>query len=247
MKKQFVLMALVFMFIVSASTAWATMFTASSGSLSASADFELVKAGSGYDLVITLTNTSTADVMVPADVLTAVFFTIEGDPQLKPYKASLNKNSTVYFGKDDNGSVGGEWAYANGLKGAPLGADEGISSSGLDLFGPKNNFPGINLQGPADVDGLQYGLTSLKDDPKTGNKPVIGENALIHNSVVFLLGELPKKFDLSEITDVSFQYGTKLCEEPNLHGHRVPEPSSLLLLGSGLLGIGILGRKKFSK
>src|SRR5262245_65577780 len=53
-------------------------FTGSSGNLSASATFEVV----GNNLQITLTNTSTFETNVPADVLTAIFFDIDGNPTL---------------------------------------------------------------------------------------------------------------------------------------------------------------------
>jgi hypothetical protein len=89
---------------------------------------------------------------------------------------------------------------------------------------------------------LQYGITSASDNPITGNTPVTGTNALIQNSVTFLLGGLPTSFDLDRelFSDISFQYGTSL-DEPNLP---VPEPATMLLLGSGLLGIAGYGRRK---
>jgi hypothetical protein len=73
-------------------------------------------------------------------------------------------------------------------------------------------FPGSNLQGPADPDGLQYGLTSAGDNPLTGNTPVTGTNALIQNGVVLTLGNLPVGFNLSSISNVTFQYGTALTD-----------------------------------
>jgi hypothetical protein len=54
----------------------AITFSASSGDLSASVEFKQ----DGSNLLVTLTNTSLADVLIPKDVLTAVFFTLPGDP-----------------------------------------------------------------------------------------------------------------------------------------------------------------------
>src|SRR5262249_10093584 len=136
----------------------------------------------GSTLTVTLTNTSTADVFVPTDVLTAVFFDIQNVPPLtlSPSTAMLAPGSTVYYGPTNGGDVGGEWAYAE------TSLAEGVSSSGFGLFGA-GNFGDANLQGPVGVDGLQYGITSAGDDVSTGNTPVTGGNALIKNSVVFTL------------------------------------------------------------
>ncbi len=129
-------------------------FSASLGNLSASVTFEQ----SGSNLFVTLTNTSTADVLIPNDVLTAVFFTLVGDPTLTPISAVLTGGSKVLFPTPCLASpsslcsgpdVGGEWAYKNGLAGAPLGADEGISSAGFGLFAPTDRFSSVNLQGNA--------------------------------------------------------------------------------------------------
>ncbi len=118
------------------------------------------------------------------------------------------------------------------------------------------NFNGPNLEGPDALDGLQYGITSAVDDPTTGNATVTGNYQLIKNSVTFLL-DIPDgaNFDLSNINNVVFQYGTALAD-PQLGGScsgsdcgggsTVPEPTSLLLLGSGIavLGVAALRRKK---
>ena len=214
-------------------------FTDSNGSLSASVTFDIEASG---HLVVTLTNTSTADALVPRDVLTGVFFSISGDPILTPYYATLGPGSTVLFAPAGGAGpdVGGEWAYRGGLTGAPGGANQGISSTGLTLFGPGDLFPGSNLQGPTSPDGLQYGITSAGDDPTTGNSMVTGgDGALIQNSVVFELGATTPGggFELSDISNVSFQYGTALA---------VPEPGTLMLLGSGLAILGFLKRKRLS-
>ncbi|MEK6643580.1 MAG: XDD4 family exosortase-dependent surface protein [Planctomycetota bacterium] len=197
-------------------------FSASSGNLAASATFEVV----GGNLQVTLTNSSLFDVLVPADVLTGMFFDVNGAaPVLTPVSAILGLGSSAVFGVTDlGGVVGGEWAYGASLAGAPHGATRGISSSGLGLFsGP--NFPGSNLQGPAGVDGMQYGILSAGDNIATGNAAVTGSNAFVKNAVVFLLSGIDGNFDPSAVIgNVSFQYGTALTE-PN-----IPEPATMTML-----------------
>ena len=234
---------------VVASLGWASCANAVSYSFdsqghAASATF----ARSGNDLVLTLTNTSTQDVLQPTDLLTAVFFDVSGRPALTPASAFVAPGSFVLF--DDppaGGNVGGEWAFVGSLNGAPGGARYGISATGLDLFGPHDLFPGPNLNGQTNIGGMDYGLVSAGDSSRTGNTPVTGQNPLIHNSVVFTLGGLPAGLDLnSVISNVWFQYGTsrsepvykysaKSLDESGGHPPAVPEP---LTLGTVILGLG---------
>jgi hypothetical protein len=81
-------------------------FNASSGNLAARATFDVV----GSNLQVTLTNISMFDVMVPADVLTGVFFDISGSAlSLSRVSAVLDSGSFVAFGSTDPGNVvGGE-------------------------------------------------------------------------------------------------------------------------------------------
>jgi len=243
MKKFLIFASLLVLILGLTATVRATpiSFTNTLGDLSAKVTFDIDSTG---NLIVTLENISTKDVQAPSDVLTGVFFSLS-DPSIKLTGVSAVLGSgTVLFDQNVT-NVGGEWAYKEGLSGVPLGADRGISSSGLgDLFGPKDRFSGENLQGPDSVGGIEYGITSSGDNSSTGNKAVTGTNALIQGSVVFTfnVSGLPEGFDLSNaITNVSFQYGTDLSE-PNIP---VPEPSTLLLLGVSLIGIGIYGRRKF--
>lgn len=206
------------------------VFSGTSGSKSASAEFEV----SGSNLVMKLKNTSAADVFVPADLLTAVFFNVSGSSlALTRSSAVLGAGSVVMNGTTDPGnSVGGEWAYnyaAGGFSGGgAVSRSYGISSTGLGDFGPGERFPGNNLSGPTSPNGMQYGITSAGDNNATANGGLAGE-AIIKNEVVFTLGGLPSGFDLGRINDVLFLYGTAYGEGEI----EVPAPGALALLGLG--------------
>jgi len=213
----------------------AVTFSGSSGSKAASVSFDVV----GSNLIVILTNTSTADVMVPVDVLTGVFFNVGGSTvNFSRLSAVLNAGSFVTNGgtTDPGNAVGGEWAALNNLSGGPGSRKYGISSSGLGLFGPGDRFPGSDLSPPASPDGLQYGITSAGDNAATGNGGVM--TPLIKNSVKFTLGNA-SGFDLGRIGNVWFQYGTDLSE-PGYEGN-IPSPGSLALLG--LAGV-VAGRRR---
>lgn len=220
--------------------------------LKAQASFEVV----GTNLVVTLSNIG-GQAVAPADLLTGVYFDLSGAPTLiSRVSAVLGSGSSVVFGTSDPGGVvGGEFAFKEGLSGAPGSASYGISSSGLGLFGPGDVFPGTNLQGPADPDGPQYGMVSSTDDTAAGNSAVTGSNALIKNTVVFTLGIGTQS--IGTISNVSFQYGTALSEPnitgsctsncgggPGPGGDPVPTPATLALLGAGLMAVGFLRRRR---
>jgi hypothetical protein len=220
----------------------AITFTGSdSGGRAAKVTFENI----GSTLVMRLKNTTMADVGVPNQVLTGVFFNVAGNPLLTATSAVLGATSSVLFDSAPaGGDVGGEWAYRNGL--TQYGANTGISSTGLSLFGAGNRFPGANLDGPDAPDGLQYGITSAGDNPTVGNTKVTGASPLIKNEVVFTLGNWTLGDPTDYLSNVTFQYGTDLSE-PSIPGRRititqVPEPAALLLFG--VAGVALRFRSK---
>jgi len=211
-------------------------FSFTNGSHSATALFEK----SGGNLVVTLTNTSTYDALVPVDILTGVYFNVVGDPLLTRISALVPVTSSVFeigSGTDvtpGDRVVGGEWAYLNNLVDVPPN-NSGLSSVGLGVFGPGDVFPGSNLQGPASPDGVQFGITSAGDNLTTGNGGISG-SYLIKNAVVLTLGNFSGEPD-AKIQGARFQYGTSL-DEPQYDG-LTPEPSTLALAGLGTVVLAV--------
>lgn len=218
----------------------------------------------GSTLTVTLTNTSTQDVTIPAEVLTALLFTEAGAGTLTPVSARVlnygvqgndvnashisywnSSSNNAYPGSSDgtlNGSLNSEWGYS---------AAHGISSSGLSggpggssLFGqPWTTLPNITghntLWSPSALNGLQYGILPLADNPATGNGGLTS-GPLSRGGVVFTFN-VTGAFSLEDIQDISFQYGTCQCE-PNIPPPPVPEPASMALLGIGVAALAVRKR-----
>ena len=220
---------------------------------------------SGSDLIVTLTNSSSSDVMVPVDVLTGVFFNSSVDiTGMSKDSAVVGPTSTVHFDSDDTvgagDSVASEWAYRDDLSQGFSGTtvQYGISSTGLGLFadGDRFDLSSPSLDDPDAPNGLNYGILSAGDDITTGNQKVTGggsnEVPLIKNAVVFTLGGVGAGFDpMTQLSDVVFQYGTDLSE-PHLPPNgdhpngEIPEPvtATLSLIAIGAVGLGSLRRRR---
>lgn len=209
---------------------------------------------SGNTLTITLQNTSgsNAGQDVPGSTITGLFFDLTGNPLLTPVSAQVASGSSIVGAPCSVvtcvgvTNVGGEFGYqATSLTG---GADRGIASSGYlttGLPGDLGNFNGVNLDDPASLDGINFGLISAAAgfNPNGGLEKV----PLIQDEVVFTLTGVSGLGNV-DISHVSFQYGTSLSElnVPGTPGRTVPEPDTLALVGLALAGVGALGRKKKS-
>lgn len=189
--------------------------------------------------ILTITLTDGRNATQGGQELTALFFNLSGfSGTLTPVSALIGASTVIGGSYPAGGNVGGEWEYLAGLDpNITFGATRGISSTGLGIF-DTGNFNGPDLGGPPSgaVDGGQWGLTD-------GITVLSGNNSpLINNSVVFTLsgatGFVPSA---DNVRNVTYFYGTELGTTA------VPEPSTLLLLGSGLIGLAGFVRRKVKK
>ncbi len=203
-----------------------TIVTDSYGS---SAEFDL----SGSTLTVTLTSGRNATSF--GSVLTAVFFNAGAVATPVSANGPTGAGSLIGTGTllaDYTGNVGGEWEYLGGSDVLAFGARQGISSTGLDIFGSPN-FGGPNLFGPVAVDGGQFGIVASEDGANLG----LSQSLVTHDSVTFKL-TVPSSFSLNSIGNVTLFYGTSLDET------NVPDAASTLaLLGFGLIATEALRRR----
>jgi len=207
----------------------------SSGGLSASADFTVVSG----TLTVTLKNTASVSPNDPASVLSALFFNYSGSGSISftplgmGHTAALASGSANYsgtyngFAKD----IGGEWAFKSGVN----GFNYGLSSTGLNLFGPGDRFNNNDLSPPAEPDGIQWGIVNSGYVDGSGNGGINGEG-FVRDTATFKFA-VSSGFDPTKITAVQFLYGTALGEGGGggtPHDVVTPAPAGLILLVSGL-------------
>jgi len=234
---------------ISEADAAAITFTGSANSRGALVTFDTRET----NLIVRLTNTSSADVLFPEDVLTNVFFNLSGDPRLRRVSALVPSGSGEVHGMPSmlwgRGNVGAGWGYSPDVNIASLPTvNQGLSAT--NLFGPLFNFPGPSLRPGGGVD---WGLVGPGDNPATGSRFITFRTGLIQDSVVFTLSGLPIDFNpATDVSNVFFQYGRgdfTMAGTPNSspNSQNVPEPSTIAgLLTISLAALRFCGKSKLN-
>jgi PEP-CTERM motif len=207
--------------------------------VSFSADFTI----SGNTLTLALSNTSPSASLAPNDVLGSFYWDIIGAGGIRPNLTLSSAVGGVYLGDKDHTdpletananlnavSSGIGWVFRNDLNtSASPGFAFGLGAVGNARLAP-NNFDG-NL-----VSGIDYGL--YRGDVTTQN---LDGKDLVKERAVFTFTGTSGFTEANIVSTGAFGLGT--APDSMLLITAVPEPSSALLVGMGLLALVFVNRR----
>lgn len=210
----------------------------------ASVDFTVV----GSQIKIVLTNTFTGITTQPNQVLTAVFWNVTGTPAWTKGSAGFTPGSYIVDGSTPD-TPAQHWGFRRSTMDLdPTGGTNfrgyGLSATGIGLFDDSHVFQ--TGGGTPLFNGADFGLVGNKfsTTPMPSGKP------LIFNSMTFYLNAT-SGFDLANLKDVRFLWGTDLAEFQGggemFPPDAVPEPASMAMAALGAMAAWSARRKLKAK
>jgi hypothetical protein len=199
--------------------------------VSAMADFSI----SGTTLTITLTNTLTG-IQDAAQLLTDVFFTLSNPANATPSLLSQT-GDRIEVAQDKSVTDDGSAALGWGFGAATVNNLNGFEMCVICQGGPiANATPTQGIIGPASSDGKYDNANgSIAGNP--------AHNPFVNQTATFTITGIPTD---ETVDNLIFSFSTTPGD--NVPGLLVPEPASVVLLGTGLLALGVIlrrGRKAY--
>lgn len=226
---------------------------------SGSAEFQVVQQVGGDQLVITLTNDTVQEILAIGEVLIGLTWGITtgsgitltpGSAMIAPGSQLVNPPEGYDMSSDfmDDIDLSTEWAFRDDID-APSFGSFGIGAMGdvlyVGTFGPYDlfNTGGGIFPSPESPDGIDGGIVGpnvdFTADGFTSQGPVVQGHGstTAAGQMIFSLNITSGALFEDDITNVQPLFGTDGAP-------LVPEPTTMLLLGSGLVSLAMAGMRR---
>jgi hypothetical protein len=224
--------------------AWATIVSINFGT-----GFTPTPDGKNYGFTLDASNSG--NYIPPFLTITAATHLLTTDDPLNPsIYSDVNKIGTVFWGNMGNLDAPHGPYYGLGVQNHTAGGSKGISGNG----GDSDEALIFTFSYPQNVDYIKLTLVGLNYDashPTDDKNDIIVLKLGLATELTFTLSNLGSDIvtlDFSTLPGASGSLTQFAVECPQGHfgvgGLEVPVPPAVLLLGSGLLGLGLLGWRR---